>query len=110
MPSSSMPGSLTRPRNYDRRRTFKGFSVFAPMAASNIFNEVLDRVQAVNARLIASGMLPAGNDQSRGLVEPPRGPSHGGKATNAAMGPAKKAGRKPRRLGQANAQGAASDR
>src|SRR5712672_2071570 len=109
MPSSSMPGSLTRPRNYDRRRTFKGFSVFAPMAASNIFNEVLDRVRAVNARLIASGMLPGGIDQSRVIVEPPRDPSHGDMATNAAMVLAKEAGRKPRELAQAIAEGLASD-
>src|SRR5712672_728739 len=109
MPSSSMPGSLTRPRNYDRRRTFKGFSVFAPMAASNIFNEVLDRVRAVNARLIASGMLPGGIDQSRVIVEPPRDPSHGDMATNAAMVLAKEAGRKPRELAQAIAEGLAPD-
>src|SRR5712672_334686 len=109
MPSSSMPGSLTRHRNYDRRRTFKGFSVLAPMAASNIFNEVLDRVQAVNARLIASGMLPGGIDQSRVIVEPPRDPSHGDMATNAAMVLAKEAGRKPRELAQAIAEGLASD-
>src|SRR5712672_2725042 len=109
MPSSSMPGSLTRHRNYDRRRTFKGFSVFAPMAASNIFNEVLDRVRAVNARLIASGMLPGGIDQSRVIVEPPRDPSHGDMATNAAMVLAKEAGRKPRELAQAIAEGLAPD-
>src|SRR6195256_3016512 len=107
-----MPGSLTRPRNYDRRRAFKGFSGFRfllPMAASNIFNEVLERVRAVNARLIASGMLPAGIDQSRVIVEPPRDPSHGDMATNAAMVLAKEAGRKPRELAQAIADGLASD-
>src|SRR3977135_2013210 len=107
-----MPGSLTRPRNYDRRRAFKVFWVFRfllPMAASNIFNEVLDRVRAVNARLIASGMLPAGIDQSRVLGAPPRDPSQGDMATNAAMVLAKEAGRKPRELAQAIAEGLASD-
>jgi arginyl-tRNA synthetase len=79
------------------------------MAASNIFNEVLERVRAVNARLIASGMLPAGIDQSRVIVEPPRDPSHGDMATNAAMVLAKEAGRKPRELAQAIADGLASD-
>jgi len=79
------------------------------MAASNIFNEVLDRVRAVNARLIASGMLPGGIDQSRVIVEPPRDPSHGDMATNAAMVLAKEAGRKPRELAQAIAEGLASD-
>src|SRR4030081_1260512 len=79
------------------------------MAASNIFNEVLERVRAVNARLIASGMLPAGIDQSRVIVEPPRDPRHGDMATNAAMVLAKEAGRKPRELAQAIAEGLASD-
>ena len=79
------------------------------MAASNIFNEVLERVRAVNGRLIASGMLPAGIDQSRVIVEPPRDPSHGDMATNAAMVLAKEAGRKPRELAQAIAEGLASD-
>src|SRR3977135_1393270 len=107
-----MPGSLTRPRNYDRRRAFKGFWAFRfllPMAASNIFNEGLDGVRAVNARLIASGMLPAGIDQSRVIFEPPRDPSHGDMATNAAMVLAKEAARKPRELAQAIAEGLASD-
>jgi len=79
------------------------------MAASNIFNDVLERVRAVNARLIASGMLPAAIDQSRIVVEPPRDPSHGDMATNAAMVLAKDAGKKPRELAQAIADGLAAD-
>jgi arginyl-tRNA synthetase len=79
------------------------------MAASNIFNDVLDRVRAVNARLIASGVLPATIDQSRVVVEPPRDPSHGDMATNAAMVLAKDAGKKPRELAQAIADGLAAD-
>src|SRR5229473_891015 len=55
------------------------------MSARNIFNEVLDRVRAVNDRLIAEGSLPAGIDQSRIVVEPPRDAAHGDMATNAAM-------------------------
>jgi arginyl-tRNA synthetase len=54
-------------------------------------------------------MLPAGIDQSRVIVEPPRDPSHGDMATNAAMVLAKEAGRKPRELAQAIAEGLASD-
>src|SRR3954469_13029498 len=107
-----MPGSLTRPRNYDRRGSRKGFLVFRffpPMAAGNIFDEVLDRVRAVNAGLIASGTLPAGIDQSRVIVEPPRDSSHGDMATNAAMVLAKEAGRKPRDLAQTIADGLAAD-
>jgi arginyl-tRNA synthetase len=79
------------------------------MAASNIFNEVLDRVRAVNGRLSASGMLPAAIDQSRIVVEPPRDPGHGDMATNAAMVLAKEAGRNPRELAQAIADALASD-
>jgi arginyl-tRNA synthetase len=79
------------------------------MAADNIFNDVLDRVRAVNARLIASGVLPATIDQSRVVVEPPRDPSHGDMATNAAMVLAKDAGKKPRELAQAIADGLAAD-
>jgi len=79
------------------------------MAADNIFNDVLDRVRAVNARLIASGVLPATIDQSRVVVEPPRDSAHGDMATNAAMVLAKDAGRKPRELAQAIADGLAAD-
>jgi len=77
--------------------------------AGNIFNEMLDRVRAVNARLAAAGVLPAGIDQSRIVVEPPRDPSHGDMATNAAMVLAKDAGKKPRELAQAIAHGLAAD-
>ncbi|HUI97895.1 MAG TPA: arginine--tRNA ligase, partial [Xanthobacteraceae bacterium] len=77
--------------------------------AGNIFNEMLDRVRAVNARLAAAGVLPAGIDQSRIVVEPPRDPSHGDMATNAAMVLAKEAGKKPRELAQAIAHGLAAD-
>jgi arginyl-tRNA synthetase len=79
------------------------------MAADNIFNDVLDRVRAVNARLITSGVLPATIDQSRVVVEPPRDPAHGDMATNAAMVLAKDAGKKPRELAQAIADGLAAD-
>jgi arginyl-tRNA synthetase len=71
------------------------------MAAQNIFAEVLDRVRAANAALAAAGELPAGIDQSRVVVEPPRDPSHGDMATNAAMVLAKDAGKKPRDLAEA---------
>jgi arginyl-tRNA synthetase len=79
------------------------------MSAGNIFNELLERVRAVNARLAASGVLPAGIDQSRIVVEPPRDASHGDMATNAAMVLAKDAGKKPRELAQAIADGLAAD-
>src|SRR5229473_6939783 len=79
------------------------------MSARNIFNEVLDRVRAVNDRLIAEGSLPAGIDQSRIVVEPPRDAGHGDMATNAAMVLAKDAGKKPRELAEAIAKLLAAD-
>jgi arginyl-tRNA synthetase len=74
------------------------------MAANNIFAEMLDRVRSVNDTLIATGFLPAGIDQSRVTVEPPRDPTHGDIATNAAMVLAKDAGKKPRELAEAIAE------
>src|SRR5216683_930038 len=70
----------------------------------HLFAEVLDRVRAANAELIATGFLPADADQSRVVVEPPREASHGDMATNAAMVLAKGAGRKPRELAEAIAE------
>ena len=58
----------------------------------------------VNNALIAAGQLPAGIDQSRVLVEPPRDAGHGDLATNAAMVLAKDARRKPRELAEAIAE------
>jgi arginyl-tRNA synthetase len=79
------------------------------MSADNIFDDVLDRVRAVTTRLAGTGMLPAGIDQSRIVVEPPREAAHGDMATNAAMVLAKDAGRKPRELAQAIAEALAAD-
>jgi len=71
------------------------------MAAENIFAEILGRVSAAVEALVAAGALPAGLDQSRVTVEPPREASHGDMATNAAMVLAKDAGKKPRELADA---------
>jgi arginyl-tRNA synthetase len=67
----------------------------------NIFALVLDKVRAVNAALATDGFMPAGLDQSRIVVEPPRDAAHGDMATNAAMVLAKDAGKKPRELAEA---------
>ncbi|MEA2985900.1 MAG: arginyl-tRNA synthetase [Alphaproteobacteria bacterium] len=71
------------------------------MSAQNIFAQVLDRVRAASDSLVAAGQLPAGIDQSRVVVEPPRDLSHGDMATNAAMVLAKDARKKPRELAEA---------
>jgi arginyl-tRNA synthetase len=69
-------------------------------AAKNIFARVLDRVHGALERLSAAGALPPDIDRSRVLVEPPRDPTHGDMATNAAMVLAKEAGKKPRDLAE----------
>jgi arginyl-tRNA synthetase len=79
------------------------------MAAQNIYADMLDRVRRANDALIAAGELPAGIDQSRITVEPPRDPTHGDMATNTAMVLAKDAGKKPRDLAQAIAEKLRSD-
>ena len=68
------------------------------MNETNIVAAVLRKVRAANAALIDEGALPAGIDQSRIAVEPPREAAHGELATNAAMVLAKDARRKPREL------------
>jgi arginyl-tRNA synthetase len=70
----------------------------------NLFATMLGRVTAANEALIAAGVLPAGIDLSRITVEPPRDPSHGDMATNAAMVLAKDAVKKPRELADALAE------
>ena len=71
------------------------------MSDQNIFAAILDKVRAANDALVAEGLLPAGIDQSRIVVEPAREAAHGDMATNAAMVLAKDAGRKPRELAEA---------
>jgi arginyl-tRNA synthetase len=64
----------------------------------NLFAEIRTAVLDAVARLAADGTLPG--DPARGgiTVEPPRDPSHGDMATNAAMVLAKPAGLQPRAL------------
>jgi arginyl-tRNA synthetase len=71
------------------------------MGDQNIFAAVLDKVRAANDALIADGVLPAGIDQSRIVVEPPRESAHGDMATNVAMVLAKGAASNPRVLAEA---------
>jgi arginyl-tRNA synthetase len=57
----------------------------------DIFREFEGRIAAILERIVASGRLPAGLDLGRCVVEPPRDPSHGDLASNAAMVLAKEA-------------------
>ena len=73
-------------------------------APRHLFSEMLSRVSAATAPLVG-----ANADLSRIVVEPPRDPSHGDMATNAAMVLAKDAGKKPRELAESIAAKLRSD-
>ncbi|MBZ6074778.1 arginine--tRNA ligase [Microvirga puerhi] len=64
----------------------------------NIFGLFEQRVANALGRLAEAGKIPSGLDASRVVVEPPRDPSHGDLATNAAMVLAKEARMNPRAL------------
>jgi arginyl-tRNA synthetase len=70
----------------------------APAAPPHLFTTMLAHVRAAAAPLVG------GADLARVVVEPPRDPSHGDMATNAAMVLAKEAGKKPRELADAIAE------
>ena len=70
----------------------------------HLFATMLASVQAATAALLGSGA-----DVSRIVVEPPRDPTHGDMATNAAMVLAKGAGKKPRELAESIAAKLRSD-
>ncbi|WOJ89456.1 arginine--tRNA ligase [Methylocapsa polymorpha] len=57
----------------------------------NLFAEFHDHIAAILRRIVASGRLPDDLDLGRFVVEPPRDPSHGDLAANAAMVYAKEA-------------------
>ena len=58
-------------------------------------------IETVLTELVAEGTLPAGTSFANVTLEPPRDPSHGDLATNAAMVLAKPAGTNPRALAEA---------
>jgi arginyl-tRNA synthetase len=58
-------------------------------------------IETVLTGLVAEGTLPAGTSFANVTLEPPRDPSHGDLATNAAMVLAKGAGMNPRALAEA---------
>src|ERR1700739_4107103 len=70
----------------------------------HLFANVLTRVHAVCA-----AQLGTGADLSRVVVEPPKDPSHGDMATNAAMVLAREARTKPRELAEKIAAGLRAD-
>ena len=79
------------------------------MSGTDLFASILSRTHAALRSLAADGRLPAGLDAARVVVEPPRDPTHGDMATNAAMVLAKDAGMKPRELAEAIAGELAKD-
>jgi arginyl-tRNA synthetase len=68
-------------------------------APQHLFATMLDHVRAA-----CVGVLGQNADLARVVVEPPRDPTHGDMATNAAMVLAKDAGKKPRELADAIAE------
>jgi len=66
----------------------------------NLFAEIRTVVMDALARLESGGVLPGGSPVGSVTVEPPRDPSHGDMATNAAMVLAKPAGLQPRALAE----------
>ena len=75
----------------------------------NLFADIRALVVDALTSLAETGVLPAGLDLSNVTVEPPRDPSHGDMATNAAMVLAKPAGLKPRDIAEALAAKLALD-
>jgi len=65
---------------------------------AHLYADVLARVHGICRALVADGVLPETVDVSRIVVEPPKDPTHGDMATNAAMVLAKEAKAKPRDL------------
>jgi arginyl-tRNA synthetase len=63
-----------------------------------LYTRYAAHLSAALDRLAASGQLPRGLDHAAVTVEPPRDPTHGDLATNAAMVLAKPAGTNPRAL------------
>ena len=66
-----------------------------------LYTRFAGHVGAILDALEAEGILPAGLDRGGVSVEPPRDPTHGDLATNAAMVLAKRAGTSPRALADA---------
>lgn len=77
----------------------------------DIFASIETRVETALKELVAEGFLPSGLAIPHIDAEPPRDPSHGDVATNAALVLAKAAGKKPRDIADALARklSAASD-
>ena len=67
----------------------------------SLYTRFTAHLDAVLDALEADGILPAGLNRKPVTVEPPRDPSHGDMATNAAMVLAKPAGTNPRALAEA---------
>lgn len=66
----------------------------------NVYKEMKAHIESALEDLAGAGKLPDGLDTARVTVEPPRDPSHGDLATNAAMVLSKPAGMKPRDLAE----------
>ncbi len=70
----------------------------------HLYSQYLDHIRAALVAMQADGTLAEGIDTGAVTVEPPRDPSHGDLATNAALVLAKQAGKPPREIAVALAQ------
>ncbi len=68
------------------------------MSDQTLYTAFAAKVESALSQLVAEGALPAGTSFANVTLEPPRDPSHGDLATNAAMVLAKAAKTKPRDL------------
>ncbi len=75
----------------------------------NFFTAFEERVRVELAAMTDEGLLPADLDLSRISVEPPRDPSHGDVATNAALVLSKAAKKSPREIADRLAKGLEAD-
>jgi arginyl-tRNA synthetase len=91
--------SASPPAGIARRKFW--FARMASAPSPHLFATMLTRVHAVCTGLAAEGVLPAGLDLARVVVEPTKDAAHGDMASNAAMVLAKEAKLKPRDLAEA---------
>ncbi len=75
-------------------------SIYHMVTEMNFFHSFRDEVLKAVGSLTQKELLPQGLDVEKITTEPPRDPSHGDLATNAAMVLAKQAGKNPREIGE----------
>src|SRR5690606_26676136 len=91
---------LARPRGVPFPRGANALTARAMSQTETLYAAFAAKIDAALAALERDGVLPPGAPRGAVSVEPPRDPSHGDLATNAAMVLAKRAGTNPRALAE----------